>query len=107
MSLAALTWIAHSAHAGNDTTFEVFLEDGRPHQSNRTLQATRGDRVSILVRSDQAVTLHLHGYDRELAVPAGGEAKLQFEANAAGRFPVEAHGGHGHEPLFHLEIRPD
>lgn len=107
MGVAVLAWVVHPAHAGSDATFEVSLVDGRPHQPDRTLQATRGDRVSILVRSDRAVVLHLHGYDRELAVPAGGEAELQFDANAAGRFPVEAHDGHGHAPLFHLEIRPD
>ena len=100
-------WTATTGLAGSGTRFDVALEEGSPRQGERTLTATAGDTVSIRVRSDHAVTLHLHGYDRELAVPADGEATLRFDAAIPGRFPIEMHGGHGHGPILYLEVRPD
>lgn len=100
-------WTGTTALAAGGTRFDVALEDGSPRQGERTLTATAGDTVSIRVRSDRAVTLHLHGYDRELGVPADGEATLRFDAAIPGRFPIELHGGHGHGPILYLEVRPD
>ncbi|WP_139150810.1 hypothetical protein [Halofilum ochraceum] len=88
-------------------SFEVVLQDGGSREENRTLSAKAGDTVAIRFRSDQAVTLHLHGYDRELRVPAGGAATMRFDAAIPGRFPIELHGGHGHGTIVYLEILPD
>lgn len=98
-------WPATATLAYAAPRFEVMLEDGRPRYEDRTLSATAGETVSIRVRSDQAVTLHLHGYDRELRVPADGEATMRFDAAIPGRFPIELHGGHG--TILYLEIQPD
>ena len=60
----------------------------------------KGDDVALRWTSDQAVTLHLHGYDIETKVPARGTAEMRFCARAAGRFPVERHepGADPHTP---------
>lgn len=108
LALALLgPWPGTATLAVGAPRFEVRLEDGRPRHADRTLTATAGESVSIRVRSDQEVTLHLHGYDRELRVPADGEATLRFDAAIPGRFPIELHGGHGHGPILYLEIQPD
>lgn len=108
LALALLgPWPGTATLAVGAPRFEVRLEDGRPRHEDRTLSTTAGESVSIRVRSDQAVTLHLHGYDRELRVPADGEATLRFDAAIPGRFPIELHGGHGHGPIMYLEIQPD
>lgn len=108
LALALLgPWPGTATLAAGAPRFEVALEDGRPRHADQTLSATAGETVSIQVRSDQAVTLHLHGYDRELRVPADGEATLRFDAAIPGRFPIELHGGHGHGPILYLEIQPD
>ncbi len=108
LALALLgPWPGVATPAVGAPRFEVTLEDGRPRQVDRTLSATAGETVSIRVRSDQAVTLHLHGYDRELRVPADGEATLRFDAAIPGRFPIELHGDHGHGAILYLEIQPD
>lgn len=99
--------VAQPGLAADDKTFELVLQDGASSRPDRTLSATRGEVVSVVVRSDEAVTLHLHGYDRELEVPAGGEATLRLEADIAGRFPVESHASHGHDTILYLEIQPD
>lgn len=83
------------------------LEDGRPRQADRTLAATAGETISIRVRSDQAVTLHLHGYGRELRVPANGAATLRLDTAIPGRFPIELHGDHGRGTILYFEIQPD
>ena len=108
LALALLgPWPGTATRAVGAPQFEVMLKDGRPRYEDRTLSATAGETVSIRVHSDQAVTLHLHGYDRELRVPAGGEATLRFDAAIPGRFPIELHGGHGHGAIVYLEIQPD
>jgi len=49
----------------------------------------RGDRVVIVVTSDVADHVHLHGYDIMRDVAAGGTARIRFRATVPGRFEVE------------------
>jgi hypothetical protein len=49
----------------------------------------RGSTVTLLVHSDVADEVHLHGYDRKVDVPAGGTAELTFTADLPGTFEVE------------------
>lgn len=46
-------------------------------------------RVVIVVRSDTADEVHLHGYDISRPVAAGSRARLSFVAEIPGRFEVE------------------
>jgi hypothetical protein len=50
-----------------------------------------GTTVSLVVDGDTADTVHVHGYDRYLDVPAGGSATLSFVADVSGVFDVELH----------------
>src|SRR5690349_3326232 len=49
----------------------------------------RGSSVTLVVHSDVADEVHLHGYDRKVDVPAGGTAELTFTADLPGTFEVE------------------
>jgi hypothetical protein len=49
----------------------------------------KGDRVVLVVTSDVADHVHLHGYDITRDVAAGGTARLPFRATLPGRFEVE------------------
>lgn len=51
-----------------------------------------GANVEIVVTSDKADELHLHGYDLSAKVAAGGSATLRFAATIAGVFELEFHG---------------
>ena len=93
--------------------FELHLEGGAVAQDLRTLRVTVGDRVRLRWTADAATILHLHGYDLEREVAPGRAAEFQFEAYAAGRFPVEVHAhgdaaqhSHGEAPLVVLEVYP-
>lgn len=50
---------------------------------------TKGDRVRLVVVSDVADEIHLHGYDLSRDVEAGGTAQIAFRATLPGRFEVE------------------
>ena len=49
----------------------------------------QGDRVVLVVPSDVADEVHLHGYDVLRDVAAGGTARIAFRATIPGRFEVE------------------
>jgi hypothetical protein len=49
----------------------------------------QGDRVVILVTSDVADHVHLHGYDVMRDVAPGKPARIRFRATVPGRFEVE------------------
>ena len=50
-----------------------------------------GTPVRLSVSSDVADEVHVHGYDREVEIPAGGTASVSFTANIPGVFEVELH----------------
>ena len=52
----------------------------------------KGDRVVLVVRSDVADEIHLHGYDIMRDVAPGKPARLPFKATIPGRFEVELEG---------------
>ncbi len=92
-------------------TFEVDIRQGHVPKDMRTIKVEQGDMVRIRITSDEAVSLHLHGYDIEKAVKPGGVAEFSFEAFATGRFPINVHdgqqaGGHDEPTLLRLEVYP-
>jgi hypothetical protein len=50
-----------------------------------------GTPVTLSVTSDVAEEAHVHGYDREVEIPAGGSASVSFTADIPGVFEVELH----------------
>ena len=49
----------------------------------------KGDRVVLIVRSDVADEVHLHGYDIMRDVAPAGRLGSPFKATIPGRFEVE------------------
>jgi hypothetical protein len=49
----------------------------------------KGRKVVLVVRSQLADEVHLHGYDLSRDVRAGGTARIPFTAKISGRFEVE------------------
>ncbi|MER6391971.1 hypothetical protein ABT236_26315 [Streptomyces sp. NPDC001523] len=74
-----------------DRTVTVAVRDGKVVPAPGRVEVKRGERVALRVTSDRADTLHVHGYDKELALPAGQEATLILTADRAGLFEVETH----------------
>lgn len=91
---------------------DLVISERAVQLENNSVRVTRGDSVEMRWESDEAVKLHLHGYDIEFEITPGKPAVVRFEAHATGRFPITSHGfsgehGHGHEALLYLEVYPD
>ena len=71
------------------TAISIRVLDGRPQGGIARPKVDLGDRVVLVVRSDTADEVHLHGYDVSRPVAAGGSARLAFVATIPGRFEVE------------------
>ena len=99
--------------AAEATPVELDLVRGKPKGGVRTVKVSRGDTIALRVRSDEAATIHVHGYDIEMSVAAGAATTVAITAALVGRFPVtsharEAHGGKkAHEAaLLYIEVHP-
>jgi len=71
------------------TVVRVSVVNGAPKGGIVREKIDQGDRVLIVVRSDVADEVHLHGYDISRDVAAGGTVRLRFRATLPGRFEVE------------------
>lgn len=82
------------SEAQADRTVTLTVRDGKVTPAPGRTELRRGERVALHVTSDRADTLHVHGYDKELALPAGQEATLVLTADRTGLFEVETHESH-------------
>jgi hypothetical protein len=100
-------WLAAAAATAEPRTFDLQVKGGRLPPNQSVVRVRQGDEVTLKWTSDQAVTLHLHGYDLEAKVAPPAPAEMRFTARAAGRFPIEVHGAAGkHATLGYLEVHP-
>jgi heme/copper-type cytochrome/quinol oxidase subunit 2 len=67
------------------------------------LQVSRGQTVRLVVTSDVAEEVHVHGYDRRGEVAPGQTVTVTFTADIAGIFEVELEKSH--KLLLRLEVR--
>jgi len=69
----------------------IDVVDGEPKGGVADLEFEKGDQIVFEVSSDAADEVHVHGYDVEEEVPAGGTAQFDFPADLEGVFEVELH----------------
>jgi hypothetical protein len=113
LPVAAIFGPAGSASAA-ELTFDLRVTQRQVPRNMRLIRVRQGDVVRLRFRSDQTLTLHLHGYEIERTVERGAVVEMTFTAHATGRFPVHIHdargsaGRHSHEdaPLVRIEVYP-
>jgi hypothetical protein len=71
------------------TEIRIVVVNGAPKGGIVRENVDKGDRVVLIVRSDVADHVHLHGYDIMRDVAPGRPARLPFKATIPGRFEVE------------------
>ncbi len=71
------------------TVVRIAVVDGVPKGGIVRTTVERNDRVVLVVTSDVADHIHLHGYDIMRDVAPGSPARLSFKATIPGRFEVE------------------
>ena len=70
-------------------TVDVVVKDAKPEGGIKRATVKQGDDVVLVVHSDVADEIHLHGYDLMQDVEAGGTAKITFVASIPGQFEAE------------------
>jgi hypothetical protein len=71
------------------TTVRIVVRDGKVVGGLQRTTVDQGKRVALVVSSDVADEVHLHGYDKMVDVTPGKPARLVFVASLPGRFEVE------------------
>ena len=61
---------------------------GEAEGGAQTIEASNGQKVRIVVRSDQTGDIHLHGYDIEKEAGPGKPAVFAFTADLEGIFEI-------------------
>jgi hypothetical protein len=85
-------------------TVRITVRDGRAVGGIARDKLEQGEQVVLVVRSDVADHVHLHGYDVMVDVAPGKPARLRFKATIPGRFEVELEDRGLH--IAELEVRP-
>jgi len=76
----------------DETVIEVSVAGGRVSPSpDRRVEVARGVNVRIVITSDHADEVHVHGYDIEKPIGAGRPTTIEFVADQPGSFEVELH----------------
>jgi hypothetical protein len=85
-------------------TVRLTVQNGRPVDGIARPSVKQDRRVRIVVRSDVADHVHLHGYDIMRDVAPGRPAQLVFTAEIPGRFEIELEDSG--TQIAELEVRP-
>ena len=75
--------------AKKPTEVKVVVVNGSPQGGIVRQTVNKDDQVVLVVTSDIADEIHLHGYDKARDVAAGGTIRLPFKATIPGRFEAE------------------
>jgi hypothetical protein len=86
---AATTTRPTTVQARRATVITIDVVDGKPEGGIARPSVDHDDRVVLIVNSDTADEVHVHGYDLSKDVAAGGTVRITFAATIRGRFEIE------------------
>ena len=78
-----------TTEAEKPTDVKIVVVNGAPKGGIVRQTVDKNDQVVLVVTSDVADEIHLHGYDKAKDVTAGGTIRLPFKATIPGRFEAE------------------
>ena len=98
-----------AATAGSEPAFdgrivEITIAGGRVQTAAERVVVALNSMVRLIVTSDVADEVHVHGIDEEFELQPGETVTRDFVADIPGIFEVEAHGDAG--LLFTLQVEP-
>jgi hypothetical protein len=100
----ASTTITEAPKRRRPTARTIVVRGGKPRGGVHKLSYRQGQTVNLVITSDTADEVHVHGYDIEKEIPAGGSARVRFKADAAGIFEIELH--HSEQQIASLRVNP-
>jgi ABC-type glycerol-3-phosphate transport system substrate-binding protein len=83
------TTTAGTTTAAAPVTIRVVIKDGKPVGGIQRATVKKGQKIAIVVHSDVADEVHVHGYDLHKDVEAGGTVRIVFPATITGVFEAE------------------
>jgi len=84
----------------------IRVRGGEPVGGVKDVDVTSGERARFKVTSDIEGDVHVHGYDIEKPVSAGGSVAFDFPADLEGGYEVELHHGSGESQIAELRVQP-
>ena len=82
---------AKPAEPAGPKRFRIALKGHSPVGGRQTIKVTKGDRALIVVTSDGADKVHLHGWDIERDVTPAKPGRFGFRADREGAYELESH----------------
>jgi hypothetical protein len=91
------------AGSGKTDTIRVEVKDGKVTPATHREPVAKGDTVKLVVTTDTADEVHVHGVNIEKATAPGTPVTITFVAKDAGIYEVETH--ESGLQLLQLEVR--
>ena len=88
---------------GSTDTIRVAVKDGKVTPATHREPVDKGDTVKLVVTTDTADEVHVHGVDVEKETAPGKPVTITFVAKDAGIYEVETH--ESGLQLLQLEVR--
>ena len=82
---------ANSADPPPDLAVTVRLSAGSADPIGQRVNLTLGQKLVLTISSDRDDTVHVHGFDLEIEVPAGETVTREITMDRVGRYEVESH----------------
>ena len=87
-------------------TASIEVRGGEPVGGVEEIEVTKGDEVRLQVSSDMTGEVHVHGYEIEKEVEAGGKVTVAFPADIDGKFEIELHLDGSEAQIAELTVQP-
>jgi plastocyanin len=88
---ASSTSSAAASASATGQRIEVEVAGGQVSGDTGRVPVTAGEQVTLVITSDVADEVHVHGYDLEAELSPGQPAEITFAATIPGVFEVELH----------------
>ena len=88
-STTTTTTTTKTTTTAGPVTIRVLIKGGKPVGGIQRATVKKGQKVAIVVHSDVADEVHVHGYDLHKDVDAGGTVRIEFPATITGVFEAE------------------
>ena len=73
--------------------FDLEIRDQKLTLDPAVIKVNQGDTVTLRIGTDEHGRFHLHGYDIEVDLDPNETARMEFTANATGKFKITFHAG--------------
>jgi hypothetical protein len=80
-----------SSSSAAKKVIEITLKAGKVDPNGERVTLPKGTVLELVITSDHADEVHVHGYDLEIPVTAGATVTKDLTLDQIGRFEVESH----------------